>query len=217
MLGGNKVLGVKDVDKALSGLEQMMLTQDKVGVIVDYAEMIAPAGDTSFQSESDRRAVVTLHRWSLDRRFDHADNVVFLITEQLTQLSPKLVSNPKIASVSVGLPDKDTRSALIEILEPEASPAELDRLSELSAGLKSVQIMGILKPGGGEEDQADDRIDFIANLLGGTSQAKERAKKLAPKFVGESLEEIRSQLRPNFFQGFTHKFRGEFFRALFGL
>ena len=192
----DNVLGVKDVDKALSGLEQMMLTQDKVGVIVDYAEMIAPSGDTSFQSESDRRAVVTLHRWSLDRRFDHADNVVFLVTEQLTQLSEKLVSNPKIASVYVDLPSKDTRTSLIEILEPEATDSELERLAELSAGLKSVQIMGILKPGGEEQEEVEDRIDFIAKLLGGTEQAKERAEKLAPKFVGESLDEIRAQLQP---------------------
>jgi len=56
--------------------------------------------------------------------------------------------------------------------------------------------MGILKPGGVEEGETDERIDFIANLLGGTEQATERAKKLAPKFVGESLDEIRAQLKP---------------------
>jgi transitional endoplasmic reticulum ATPase len=195
------VLGIKEVDKALSGLEQMMLTQDKVGVIIDYAEMIAPSGDTSFQSESDRRAVVTLHRWSLDRRFDHADNVVFLVTEQLPQLSEKLVSNPKIVCVNVGLPDKETRSCLIEILEPEATSAELERLAELSAGLKSVQIQGILKPGGEDGDEADERVDYIAGLLGGGEQAKARAEKLAPKFVGESLEEIRAQLKPEWVVG----------------
>jgi len=190
------MLGVKEVDKALSGLEQMMLTQDKIGLIIDYAEMIAPSGDTSFQSESDRRAVVTLHRWSLDRRFDHADNVVFLITEQLSELSNKLVSNPKIACIKVDLPDKDTRTRLINTLEPEASSTELERLAELSAGLKCVQIQGILKPGADEHEEAQKRIEFISQLLGGTPEATERATKLSPKFVGESFDEIRAQLKP---------------------
>jgi hypothetical protein len=36
-----------------------------VALVLDYAEMIAPAGaGVSFQSEGDRRAIVTLHRWS---------------------------------------------------------------------------------------------------------------------------------------------------------
>ena len=97
----DKLIAVKDVDEALSGLESLMLTQDRVGLIIDYAEMIAPAGDTGFQSETDRRSIVTLHRWSLERRFDYSDSVVFLITEQLSQLSNKLVSNPKVSSIRV--------------------------------------------------------------------------------------------------------------------
>ena len=192
----DKLIAVKDVDEALSGLESLMLTQDRVGLIIDYAEMIAPAGDTGFQSETDRRSIVTLHRWSLERRFDYSDSVVFLITEQLSQLSNKLVSNPKVSSIRVELPDQEARELLIRHLEPDATDFELTRLAELSAGLKSVQIKGILQPGSDEEEELAQRISFISLLLGDTPEAQARAEKLAPKFAGESYEEIRAQLQP---------------------
>lgn len=193
----DELLGVNQTDKALPALEHLLLTQDKVGVVMDYAEMVAPSGDTSFQSEADRRALVTLHRWSLDRRFDNADNVILLITEQLPELSPKLVSNPKIASIEVSLPDLDARRALIELIEPEASGRDLERLAELSAGLKNVQIRGILLPAEDEAEEIARRKKYIAKLLGGSRDAEARAAKLAPKFAGDSLEEIRNQLSPN--------------------
>ncbi|MEE2900870.1 MAG: AAA family ATPase [Myxococcota bacterium] len=192
----DQLIGVQDVDKALGGLESLMLTQDRVGLIVDYAEMIAPSGDTGFQSETDRRSIVTLHRWSLERRFDFSDSVVFLVTEQLSQLSNKLVANPKVSSIRVELPDQEARQSLIRQLEPDATEFELNRLAELSAGLKSVQIKGILQPGSDEEEELSQRVSYIARLLGDTPEAKVRAEKLAPKFAGESYDEIRAQLQP---------------------
>src|SRR5689334_5668302 len=93
--GLEELYGVREPEKALPALEKLLLTEDNVAVVIDYAEAIAPAGDPSFASEADRRAVVTLHRWSLDRRFENADNVVVLVTETLSELSPKIVSNPK--------------------------------------------------------------------------------------------------------------------------
>src|SRR5882672_4516819 len=50
--------------RVLGALERMLIGASKAAVIVEYAEVIAPSGDPNFQSESDRAAVVTLHRWS---------------------------------------------------------------------------------------------------------------------------------------------------------
>ena len=53
--------------KALPVIERMLATSDRLAVILEYAETIAPAGETSFSTLEDRAAVVTLHRWSLLR------------------------------------------------------------------------------------------------------------------------------------------------------
>ena len=53
-----------DKPRVLMALERMLTGGTKTAVILEYAEAISPAGDPNFQSESDRAAIVTLHRWS---------------------------------------------------------------------------------------------------------------------------------------------------------
>jgi hypothetical protein len=54
------------------------------------------------------------------------------------------VSNPRDRSIAVPLPTGGRRKELIHMLEPEATSAPGSRLAALSAGLKAVQIRGIL-------------------------------------------------------------------------
>lgn len=189
-------IGVRDADKALLALENLLLTHDKVGVIIDYAEMLAPMGTTSFLSEADRRAVVTLHRWSLDRRFDNSDNVIILVSELLPELSGKLVSNPKITTIQVPLPLEEERRTLVRLLEPDAQDKTIERLASLSAGLKNVQIRGLLAPGEDGPEDLQERIDLIHRLLGDAPDARARAEKLARVFSGVPRDEVVSLLKP---------------------
>lgn len=186
----DELIGVRDNEKILGGLEKMLRTTDGVALILDYAESIAPAGDPSFLTEADRRAVVTLHRWSLDRVFENADNVVILITEQLSDLSPKIVSNPRIATVQLPLPTAEDREAIVRLLEPEATPREVERIASHSAGLKNVQIRGILVPGEDDEDAYADRYDFIRGIV----NDQKIAKKIARMSSGWPNEQIRKHL-----------------------
>ena len=82
----------------------------RAAVILEYAETLAPAGDPAFQADADRAAIVTLHRWSFLPEIEKGDNVVLLVAENLTDLSPKLVSNPKVAVVEIPMPDLATRA-----------------------------------------------------------------------------------------------------------
>ncbi|MEQ8278309.1 MAG: ATP-binding protein [Deltaproteobacteria bacterium] len=184
------LIGVRDNEKVLGSLEKMLRTTDGVALILDYAESIAPAGDPSFLTEADRRAVVTLHRWSLDRVFENADNVVILVTEQLSDLSPKIVSNPRISTVQIPLPTADDRQAIVRLLEPEATPREVERIASHSAGLKNVQIRGILVPGEDSDEDYADRYDFIRGIV----DDSKIAKKLARMSSGWTHEQIRQHL-----------------------
>src|SRR5688500_954245 len=49
--GLDELVSSRAPDKVLPGLEKLLYAQDNVGVIIDYAETIAPAGDASFSSE----------------------------------------------------------------------------------------------------------------------------------------------------------------------
>src|SRR5687768_7392765 len=112
----SSVTGLEDLllatekEKVFAAFERLLMGSTKTAVIMEYAEAIAPAGDPNFQSESDRAAIVTLHRWSSLPEIERGDNVVLLIAENLAELAPKLISNPKVAVVEVPMPDQDRKS-----------------------------------------------------------------------------------------------------------
>src|SRR5436190_4956829 len=181
--------------RVLGALERMLIGESKAAVILEYSEVIAPSGDSNFQSEADRAAVVTLHRWSFLPEIERSDNVVILISENLTELAPKIVSNPKVAVVEIPMPDHDTRKAAAHFADDRLSDKETERYAEITAGLKSIQILTILTPPPASEEEKREREQFIASILTGPD-AKDRAAKLAQLTTGLNREEITKLLAP---------------------
>ncbi|MEO1337260.1 MAG: AAA family ATPase, partial [Myxococcota bacterium] len=191
----DQLAAAKNTEDMLGHLERLLRTTEGVGVIGDYAEMMAPAGENNFLTEADRRSVVTLHRWSLDRSFENSDNVVVLIAEQITELSAKIVSNPRVAAVQVPLPDESERASIIRLLEPDAGARDIERLTSQSAGLKTVQVRGILAPGEDAEEDFAERYELIREVLGNAPDALKRAKKLTRMTSGMTRDEVLSHLK----------------------
>ena len=169
--------------KILGGLETTLIGSSRCAVVIEYAEAIAPGGDPSFQSSNDRSAIVTLHRWSLLPEIEKGDNVIILITENLTELAPKIISNPKIAVIEVPMPDDEARKDAARFADSRLTAPEVDRYSELTAGLKAVQIISTLTPPPAQDSDTADREKFIVSLLGDAPDSHERAKKLDRKSV----------------------------------
>jgi hypothetical protein len=173
-------------DKVLPGLERLLYGQNNVGLVLEYGETMAPAGDPSFASESDRLAVVTLQRWSLAPQLEASDNIVIVMTEVAGELHPKIVANPRVSAVRIPMPSVDERRAVIRKVNPQLDGAWIDRLADITAGLKSVQIKSILQPQAPGEEDPDTRYRFIKSLVGDDA----RAKKLAAVTGGMPREEI---------------------------
>jgi AAA+ superfamily predicted ATPase len=187
-----KIDGIEDLmlqrtpDKVLPSLERLLYGQNNVGLVLEYAETMAPAGDPSFASESDRLAVVTLQRWSLAPQLEASDNIVILMTETAGELHPKIVSNPRVSAVRIPMPSVDERRAVIRKVNPALDAAWIDRLADITAGLKSVQIKSILQPQAPGEEDPETRYRFIKQLVGDDA----RAKKLAAVTGGMPREDI---------------------------
>ncbi|MEZ5429558.1 MAG: AAA family ATPase [Pyrinomonadaceae bacterium] len=185
-----------DKAKVLTMLERAIRLTEKTGIVLEYAEMIAPAGDPSFQMDADRASVVTLHRWSFLPEIERGDNIIILIAENIAELSPKIVSNPKIAVIEIPMPDTDTRRQVVRLTDPRLSEEDFDRYAEVTAGLKAVQISSILLPPPQAEEDLRDRETYISNLLGDSPDARERAHKLAALTAGMGREEIKELIAP---------------------
>ena len=198
-LGGFEDLVVqRQPSKFLPAMERILRTRSKVALMVEYAETLAPAAEPAMMSEEDRTAVVTLHRWSLAPEIADSDNVVLLLAENLSELHPKLVSNPRIATVRIPMPDEAARRTVVDLTMPGADAAYAARLASVTAGLRAVQIQTILQPPpAGAEEGEEDRFKFIHGLLGGTPVAEARARKLAGITKGMGRDEIRGVVAPD--------------------
>jgi transitional endoplasmic reticulum ATPase len=195
----DEMLSSTEKPRVLAAIERLLMSNTRTAVIVEYAEVVAPAGDPNFQSEADRAAVVTLHRWSFLPEIERSDNVVLLISENLAELAPKLVSNPKVAVVDVPMPDRETRKAAAALADRSLTEKEVDRYAEITAGLKAIQVLTILTPPpavASSETETRDRETFIAGLLGAGADVPERARKLAQLTAGLGRDEIAKLLAP---------------------
>jgi ATP-dependent 26S proteasome regulatory subunit len=152
-------------DRVLLGLERLLVSQRRVAVILQYGETLVPAGDLAMMSEADRAALVTLHRWASLPAIESGDNIVLMLVPTLNELHEKLVNHASIGTVRIPLPGPQERLRFIAQMAPTLDNGECERLAQLCAGLKLVQIRGILAP----HDAAfgeEERKALISSLLG---------------------------------------------------
>ena len=121
----------------------------KIGLVIDFAETIAPAGDVSSMSAEDRNSLVILKRWARNAAFLAADVTICLISENQIELNQGIVQHPGVASIAVPLPDYAERldfiRAQLKSRElPAGSEVNDESLAKLGAGLKRVQLQGLI-------------------------------------------------------------------------
>lgn len=121
----------------------------KIGLVIDFAETIAPAGDVSSMSAEDRNSLVILKRWARNAAFLAADVTICLISENQIELNPGIVQHPGVASIAIPLPDYEERldfirSQLKSRELPAGSEVNDESLAKLGAGLKRVQLQGLI-------------------------------------------------------------------------
>jgi AAA+ superfamily predicted ATPase len=121
----------------------------KIGLVIDFAETIAPAGDVSSMSAEDRNSLVIVKRWARNAAFLDADVTICLISENQIELNQGIVQNPGVASIAISLPDDAERLEFIRAQLksrelPAGSEVNDETLAKLGAGLKRVQLQGLI-------------------------------------------------------------------------
>src|SRR4051812_36980958 len=196
------IKGVIDVDAAddlptqLHALERLLRVSAGTAVVVPYADTLMPGEDNGFVSDENRKVATLFHRWSLDRVLNAGDNITFLIVETLGSLSQNLLSNPKVAAIEIPVPDLDTRLEVVRTLCPKYSESRQRHYAEWMAGLRSVQIEGLLQASGDGALSENQREALIAELLVGTPDAEVRAKRFAGITAGMTADEIVKLVEP---------------------
>lgn len=200
VLSGNATLDMSAAPDLLSKLHALELHLRKNAgtlVYVPYADTIMPGEDGGFVSAEDRKIATLFHRWSLDRHLTSQDNITFIVAETLGGLNQALLSNPKVAAIEIPMPDDATRLAMVKHLAPALPAHQAALYATRMAGLRCVQIEGLMKASGGQSMNEEDREHLILKLLVGSPDAATRAKQFAGITAGMTAEEIGKLVEPS--------------------
>ncbi len=138
-----------DPVRAFSYLEEYFthnISNDcRIVLIIDYAETIVPNAEISRYTDEDRFCLVTLNRWARDPIFTRGDVSIILLTENLGDISPRLVRSPVTVKVNIPLPDEMVRKSFLDFLLKQ-DKLLLDRklatreIAKLTSGLNLVNL-----------------------------------------------------------------------------
>ncbi len=111
----------------------------QVGCVIKAANLLAPAVQGGF--DYDLNALASLMRdWSSDSLLSGHSLATFLVTENLNDLHPLIVNNPRAARIKIALPSPDELTQAFEVLAPGFPCAlreyagELPRIAQQLAG-----------------------------------------------------------------------------------
>ena len=119
-----------DPQKSFPCLEKYFLSRVKIPknkkddgcrmvLIIDYAESMIPNGDFIRLSEEALYSFVTFSRWSTDPKFIKGDISIILLTQNLADISSRLVSSPSTVKINVPFPDEIVRESFLKYKEKE--------------------------------------------------------------------------------------------------
>jgi len=121
----------------------------KIGLVIDFAETIVPAGDIANMSAEDRNSLVILKRWARSPVFLNADVTICLVSENQIEVNQGIVQHPGVSSIAIPLPDYAERLDFIRAqlrIQPLPPGSEVsdESLAKLGAGLKRVQLESVI-------------------------------------------------------------------------
>jgi AAA+ superfamily predicted ATPase len=130
-----------------------------VAVILPYVETLIP--ESSGESSGEDRAVrVFIQKWATDPALLSANVTFVLVTENLADISSRIVRSPQTVEVEVDRPDEAERLAFLESIRPadwfaKTSDLPAARLAQQTSGLTRVQLRQILS----SVDERGKRLD----------------------------------------------------------
>lgn len=186
----------KGLGGIFEAIEARMRAKPSNALIIPYAGALLLGAELHALTLDERSAYTALHRWSLDDELMGGDNVIILIAESLSEITPGLLANPRVAAVEIAMPDAALRETAIRHYAAQMPADQVKRLAAQTAGLRLIQLSSIVSSEGPQSLSESARIKLIADLLQGTPQAEERASKLASITAGMDPEEIRQLVDP---------------------
>ncbi len=212
----------RDPERVLILLDRLIernLVEDKpgdrrsIGILFDYAQYLAPAGDVGALARGQGMSLVRLLSWAQNPYIKRVNVAFCLVADKLTEVNHRLVQSAHVAAIDIPMPDRSARESFIQwTARDQAAAADLSpaRLADLSSGLSLISLNAILAQarvaGGGSdltrfrqlkktmiERQCQGLVEFIEpghtlDLVVGQEAAKSRLREDAELITQGRLE-----------------------------
>jgi AAA+ superfamily predicted ATPase len=119
-------------------LESDVARRKSIGVILDYAQYLAPAGDIGGLARAQGTNLVRLLGWAQNPYIKRVNVAFCLVADKLTEVNDRLVRNPHVATIEIPLPDADTRESFASwVCQTEKLTPSADFTPKMLAGQSS--------------------------------------------------------------------------------
>lgn len=161
----------RDADSVLLTLDKLVernLLEDdasrrkSLGVILDYAQYVCPAGDLNSLTRGQGTNLVRCLNWAQNPYIKRVNTAFCLVADKLSEINDRLVQSAHVATLEIPLPDREERERFCQWMgrsidfakATDFTPAEL---AGLSNGLSLTSLQVLLTQGkhdGSRVDQA---------------------------------------------------------------
>ncbi len=207
----------KDPARAIPLLEHFLLYGDQVAVIINFLDTVIPTGDISYMSGEDRTNLVAFQRWITSSRLLKKDNIVVLVTENVTEIHPRIRQSSRLAGIEISYPDDAERLEFIRYQREQLPNLKLDsvtdeQMSLMTSGLNRVHLSSLMRSAAADSDgltidkirqkkkelieaECVGLVEFVhprhgLDAVGGMTKAKEYMKSIAKTMLEGSTEEV---------------------------
>jgi AAA+ superfamily predicted ATPase len=141
-------------------LETDAAQRKSIGIVFEYAQHLAPAGDLSVLSRGQGTNLVRFLSWAQNPYIKRVNIAFCLVADKLSELNARLVQNPHVATIAIPLPERAEREQFSRWVSRAQEFSQLteftpEQLAELANGLSLVNLNVLLSQAKHSERRAD--------------------------------------------------------------
>lgn len=158
---GDPTAWPRDADNVLLALDRLVertLLEDdparrkSLGIVLDYAQYVAPAGDLNALTRGQGTNIVRFLGWAQNPYIKRVNIAFCFVADRLSEVNDRLVQSAHVASIAIPLPDREERERFCRWTLATQNTGQLsdftpEQLADLSNGLSLTSLQVLLSQG----------------------------------------------------------------------
>jgi AAA+ superfamily predicted ATPase len=154
---GNATTWPRDPDQAVAAIDALLERnlidppeqRKRIAVVLDYGQYLVPAGDAASSVRTGAGRLVRIMSWANNPLLRRVNAAIVLLTDSLSEVHPRLVTNAAVTAISVPLPDSEERQRFAASTAqaagmPAAQMESVQRMAAVAGGLTLESLRSVL-------------------------------------------------------------------------